>query len=86
MISWDKVWTGYKNTPAPYATGDFNWPIPYQYKLGTTGTVHQVTISNEHFTSNSSGKAVIEKCGSPQYSRVPGDPNSLASPTYDGGW
>jgi hypothetical protein len=65
----DEVYSGEKAPPPPYAEGDFNWPIPWQYRA-PEGSVTTLTIANHHATSDSSGQAVLEKKGA-SGSRVP---------------
>lgn len=67
----DNVHTG--TLGSPYAVGDFNWPIPWQYRVGT-GAWTTFTTANHHATSDALGTATIEKKGEGPHSKVPGDP------------
>ena len=60
--------------PGPYSDGDFLWRIPWQYRVGTSGTEVQFTIADQHATSDGAGTATIQKIGSPVFSKAPADP------------
>lgn len=71
----DEVWSG-EIAPQPnYGVGDFNWPIPWQYRVGAGAPVTFGSTMNHHATSDATGKCVMEK-GTVSESRVPADPTS----------
>lgn len=72
--STDTVYSGALAPPPAYAVGDFNWPIPWQYRVGTGDAVTFATL-NHHATSDAAGKCVMEK-GTVSESRVPADATS----------
>jgi len=45
---------------APYAEGEFLWPIPWQYK-GDDDVSHVFVTANQHITANSAGRCEISK-------------------------
>lgn len=69
----DTVYTG--SRPGPYGVGDFNWPIPWQYRLGT-GSWTTFTTANHHQTSNAAGRALIEKKGAGPFTKNAADATS----------
>ena len=70
----DEVYSGPLLPQPDYGVGDFNWPIPLQYRVGTGAAVYFTTF-NQHATSDATGKCVMEK-GTVSESRVPADPTS----------
>lgn len=66
------------NPDPNWADGDFNWPIPWQYRVDG-GSPVQIIIANHHATSDSNGTAVLEKRGLSK-STVPSDPSSGYTP------
>jgi hypothetical protein len=65
-----------QSPPDPgYGTGNLNWPIPWEYRIGT-GSPFNLDTANHHMTSDSSGTATLEKNGAGPASRVPSDPTS----------
>ncbi|WMS87018.1 hypothetical protein [Pleionea litopenaei] len=69
----DTVFTGSRGQP--YGVGDFNWPIPWQYREGT-GNWTTFTTANHHQTSGAEGQAMIEKKGAGPFTKNAADPDS----------
>jgi hypothetical protein len=69
----DRVDSG-DGTPA-FSDGDFLWPIPWQYSVGT-GSQTQFMIANQHFLIDATGRVSIEKAGSGLLSTNASDPTS----------
>jgi glycosyltransferase involved in cell wall biosynthesis len=61
--------------PGPFSVGDFLWPIPWQYQVGTTALT-QFTIANHHNTADAAGAATGAKKGAGPFTRLLGDPTS----------
>jgi GT2 family glycosyltransferase len=59
----------------PFTTGDFLWPIPWRFQVGTA-PISTFTTANHHETADGVGTATIAKKGAGPFSRVPSDPTS----------
>ena len=59
----------------PYSVGEFNWPIPRQYRVGTGGATTFYT-ANQHKTANAIGTAQYEKAEAGPFSKNAGDASS----------
>jgi len=59
----------------PFSVGDFLWPIPWQYSVGT-GSQTQFTMANQHHFADATGKASAEKAGAGPFSKNASDPTS----------
>jgi hypothetical protein len=69
----DRVTSGSKG--APYSVGEFTWPIPRQYRVGTGGAITFYTATH-HQTANAIGTAQIEKAEAGPFSKKAGDASS----------
>jgi hypothetical protein len=76
LVGLDRAKTSVKAPPPDYDEGDFNWPIPWQYRFDVGDPSTTFTTANHHETSDPNGKATIEKQGAGPVWRVPSDPNS----------
>jgi hypothetical protein len=59
----------------PFADGDFAWPIPWRYKVGT-GAWRAFFTANHHSASDQDGTALIEKAGAGPFITFADDPTS----------
>jgi len=69
----DTIYSGAQGPP--YAPGDFNWPIPHEYKA-SDGVIHQVSIANHNQVADVVGKCTIQKEGAGPVSKNAGDDTS----------
>ena len=86
-VSPDKIYSGHMAPGDPkfvgtgvapaYAPGNFNWPIPWRYRIPGTSDWIQITIANQHFTSDATGAAMGEKAGSEQVTTNAADATSI---------
>jgi hypothetical protein len=56
----------------PFADGEFTWPIPWMYVIGT-GTPSAFYTANHHQLSDATGKATIEKAGAGPFTKLSTD-------------
>jgi hypothetical protein len=61
--------------PPPFADGDFLWPIPWMYVVGT-GTPSTFFTANHHQTCDPTGKGTIEKAGAGPFTKLSTDRTS----------
>jgi hypothetical protein len=73
VLGVDTVSTG--QYPGPFADGTFSWPIPWQYKVGTSALTDFTTANHEE-TVDATGKATIEKKGAGPFEKELDDPSS----------
>jgi len=60
---------------APYSVGEFNWPIPREYKADD-GVAHSFTTANHNQVADATGKCTIQKHGAGPFSK---DASELSS-------
>ncbi len=65
----------YSEGPPPYSVGQFNWPIPHEYKA-SDGVFHLVAVANHNAVADSAGKCTIEKKGAGPVWANAADPTS----------
>ena len=58
-----------------FSDGDFHWPIPREWKIGSKSTKQYTTLTH-HQTADSAGNASIEKGGAGPFRKNAADPNS----------
>jgi hypothetical protein len=59
----------------PYSVGDFNWPIPWEYRVAA-GSATQCYTANHHKYADATGKCCIEKAGAGPFCKNAADPTS----------
>lgn len=69
----DTVDTG--DDSAPFSVGVFDWPIPWEFKVGA-GAVKQFTTATHHMSTDSSGAATITKKGAGPFTKQVSDPTT----------
>jgi hypothetical protein len=69
----DNIYSGEKGSP--YSNGQFNWPIPREYKADD-GIPHEFTTANHNQVADSAGKCTIQKHGAGPFSKNASDPDS----------
>jgi hypothetical protein len=69
----DTVDTG--DDPPPFSSGDFVWPIPWQYQA-PGGALTTFTTANHHSTAAATGTATISKAGAGPFSKNASDPTT----------
>ncbi|MGI9105882.1 MAG: DUF4114 domain-containing protein [Pyrinomonadaceae bacterium] len=58
--------------PPPFADGEFIWPIPWMYVIGT-GSPTTFFTANHHQLSDATGKGTIEKAGAGPFTKLSTD-------------
>lgn len=65
----------YSEKGPPYSNGQFDWPIPREYKADD-GVAHAFTIANHNQVADPTGKCTIQKKGAGPFSKNANDPTS----------
>ncbi len=73
IIGADEVDSG--DNPPPFSTGDFLWPVPWQYQA-PGGSLTTFTTANHHMTADQNGNGTISKAGAGPYSKNASDPTT----------
>lgn len=61
----------------PYSAGDFIWQIPWEFRVGSSGSPVYSFFRNHHaYSLDASGTAYIEKAGAGPFSKKASDPTS----------
>ncbi len=60
---------------APYSAGTFNWPIPWNFKVGS-GTEKNFTTANHYMEADATGTVSISKKGAGPYTKAASDASS----------
>jgi hypothetical protein len=64
-----------QDDPPPFSSGDFLWPIPWQYQA-PGGALTTFTTVNHHSTADATGTATISKAGAGPFSKNASDPTT----------
>lgn len=59
----------------PYSDGDFLWPIPWEYRVGTAAPISYFT-ANHHKTADAFGRCCMEKAGAGPFCKDAAEPSS----------
>jgi len=54
--------SGHCNFGTPYASGTFDWPIPWLFKVGSAAS-KDFTIVHQRFTIDAAGAMTVSKAG-----------------------
>ncbi len=73
VLTDDQIYSGSKSSP--YSNGEFNWPIPREYKADD-GVPHQFTTATHNQVADANGKCTIQKHGAGPFSKNAADATS----------